>query len=78
MRATCPFHLDVLKLLTLVIFGQKYVTKLPSLQHSPASSLPMLVPNILLSDQLSKTFGLGCSLIVKHQVSNAYKWESKL
>jgi len=78
MRATCPFHLEVLKVLTLVIFGQKYVTNLPSLQYSPSSSLPLLVPNILLSGQLSNTFGLSCSLSVKHRVSKVYKWETKL
>jgi hypothetical protein len=36
--------------------------------------LPLLVPNILPSGQLSNTFGLSCSLIVKHRVSKVYKW----
>jgi hypothetical protein len=60
IHATCPFHLIFLKLITRIIFVEKYrllSSSLCSLPYSPVTS-SLSGPNILLSTLFLNTLGL--------------------
>jgi len=71
MRATCPAHLILLDLVTLII------SSLNSHLHLPAHS-SLVRPNILLSTFFSNTHDLCSFLIVKDKLSQSYKTTYKI
>jgi hypothetical protein len=80
IRATCPFYLIFLDLITRTIFSEQYrslSSTLCSFLHSPVTSFH-LGPNILLYTLFSNTLSLRFSLIVSDQVSHPYKPTGKI
>ena len=80
IRATCPTHLILLKLITQTILGEHYrslSSSSCSFLHSPVIS-SLLGPNILLNTLFSNTMSLLSSLNVSNQVSHPYKTRGKI
>ena len=80
IRATCPFHLILLDLITWRKFGAEYRSpwfSLCSFLHSLVT-LSLLGPNILLCTLFSNTFSLRSSLTVSDQGSHLYKTADKI
>ena len=74
-RAKFPTYLNLLDLITLMIFGEecrKKGSSLCTLLPSPVTS-SLLDPNILLSTKLSNTLRLCSSLNTRRQISHPYK-----
>jgi hypothetical protein len=67
LRGTCPAHLILLLLITLIILGERVqIMKLPIMHLSPSS-----YNIIILSALFSNTLSLWPSLNVRGQVSHA-------
>jgi hypothetical protein len=75
MHATCPVHLILLAVITLIILDEEYKPcnfSLCSFLQPPVTS-SILGPNILLSTLFSNTLNLCSSVNVRDQVSHPYK-----
>jgi hypothetical protein len=79
MRATCPFHLIILNLIIVVIFGEEYrLWSFSCSFHQPPITSSIFSPNILMSTLFSNTLSLRSSVNVRVQVSNPLKLQAKL
>jgi hypothetical protein len=77
---TCPAHISLFNLITLITFGEAYKllsSSLFSFLH-PSTTHSLLVPNILLSTLFLNTLNLASSLHVRDQVSHPYKTKAKI
>ena len=80
IRATRPFHLHFLDLITQIIFGERcrsWSSLLHSLLHFAVTS-SLLGPNILLSTLFLNPLSLYSSLDVRYYVSHPYKATGKI